>query len=156
MSTIFSVWQMFASKNATKLKHGQDYVTATERYTTYILHLDTYYIKGSCVKNHSNIDIKPFSIMPWLSSIDGAHLAKRDIKPLCPSQYSSKLSIPAKWWNSLEKSFTEEFHCLPFVPGPAAGDGESCLLRLKTVSLFSWTSGTLACLVHTVVVIVGT
>ena len=62
MSTIFSVWQMFASKNATKLKHGQDYVTATERYTTYILHLDTYYIKGSCVKNHSNIDIKPFSI----------------------------------------------------------------------------------------------
>ena len=52
---------MFASKNATKVKHGQDYFTVTEKYT-YILHLDTYYIKGSFVKNHSNIEIKPFSI----------------------------------------------------------------------------------------------
>ena len=86
------------------------------------LHLDTYFLKGSCAKNHSNIEIK------------------------FPSQYSSKLSTPVKWWNSLEKPFTEEFHCLAVLPSPAAGDSESCLLKLKTVSLFSWTSGILACM----------
>ena len=32
MSTTFSAWQMFASKNATWVKHSQDYFTVTEKY----------------------------------------------------------------------------------------------------------------------------